>query len=121
MQTLLCPAAPHARFSQSLPISIPLSIPLSTPSSNACHQIISNTESGGESLARPMSRSMDAVSIMGEWDDNGEAGTGGWGPLFTAVAGRGSRAALERDGGCGCCGCGIFTVLRLFADVGMFA
>src|SRR6266699_2549189 len=87
MQMLLCPAAPHARFSRSLLISIPLSIPLSTPSSNACRQMISNTESGGESLARPMSRSMDAVSVMGEWDDDGEAGTGGWGPLFTVVAG----------------------------------
>ena len=55
--------------------------------------MISNTESGGESLARPMSRSMDAVSVMGEWDDDGEAGTGGWGPLFTAVAGDGSEGS----------------------------
>src|SRR6266699_2344724 len=87
MQTLLWPAMPHAHFSWSLPICIPFSTPLSTPSSNACRQMISNTESGGESLARPMSRSMDAVSVMGELDDDGEAGTGGWGPLFTVVAG----------------------------------
>src|SRR6266699_751266 len=99
MQMLLCPAAPHARFSWSLPIVSPFSIPLSTPSSNACRHMISNTESGGESLARPMSRSMDVVSIMGEWDDDCKAGTGGWGPLFMVVAGEGSGHALE-GGGC---------------------
>ena len=72
-------------------------------------------------MARPMSRSMDAVSVMGEWDDDGEAGTDGWGLLFTVMAGKGIGGALERDGGCWCCGCGVFAVLRLFAGVGMFA
>jgi len=62
---------------------------------------------------------MDTASVMGECDDDGEVGgTSGLGPLFTAVAGGGSGGALEGDG---CCDCGVFAVLRLFADVGMFA
>jgi len=81
--------------------------------------MISNTESGGESLARPMSRSMDAVSVMGELDDDGEVGTGGCMSLFTAVAGDSSGDALEGGGTRWCCSCGIFVVLRFFEDIGM--
>ena len=61
---------------------------------------------------------MDTASVMGELDDDGEAGTGGWGPLFTEVAGDGSGGALE-GGGCCRCGCGDFGVLWVFADFGM--
>src|SRR6202522_3817480 len=102
MQTLLWPAASQMCFSRSLPISIPLSIPLSTPilvilltsrpliifvlseypnsfpSSNAYRQTIPNAELGGESLARPMSRSMEAGCVMSSWTGDcggdGEAG-----------------------------------------------
>ena len=64
---------------------------------------------------------MDAVSVMGEWDDDSEVGgTSGLGPLFSAVAGGGSGGALEGGDCCWCCGCGIFTVLHLFTDVGIF-
>ena len=96
MQVVLWPAAPHARFSRSRPISIPLSAatfeisltsaPLKSfspseypslfPSSNACRQTIPNAESGGESFARLTRRSIDEASVMGLCGDDDVAGAG---------------------------------------------
>ena len=97
MQVVLWPAAPHARFSRSRPISIPLSAatfeislmsvpskslapseyPVFRPSSNARRQTIPSAESGGDSFARPARRSIETSSVMGLYINGDEAGTGG--------------------------------------------